>query len=408
MDPNAALAHFGGIALQTSSSLAHSRNMRHIPAHRIVGEAIPDFIQKLKSRPRHARILAVRRFVQRASSYGQSLLEGSTAYLFYAGKAKRVSVTGEMDDWNPGTDVMTRVRGTHFHYLARDIGPATRIEYKLVVDSTWILDPYNARTAAGGTGLNSEIAIPGYVPPPEIDSRTGIKRGTIEAMECTSTILRRSHPVFVYLPHAYKGSRQTYPSLYVLDGGDYLGLGLMATVLDNLIASRRIRPIVAIFVEPRTDVTRPRSNKRTTDYTMSDSFVRFLTQELRPALARRYRLSTSARSRAIMGASLGGLLATYAAYTRPDVFALCAAQSPSYWWRNDAIIRMIARGRRKPVRFYLDTGTIQDSVEPARQMRRVFEQKGYRHRYAEHSEGHNWGNWRARIPVILEEFWGIR
>jgi enterochelin esterase family protein len=233
-----------------------------------------------------------------------------------------------------------------------------------------------------------------------------VPRGKIDALSCESSLLGRSHPVFVYHPHGYDLSKRQYPSLYVLDGGDYLSLGMMATVLDNMIADQRICPIVAVFVEPRTDITRPRTNKRTKDYTMSDAFVGFLTRELLPLIERRYRVSGSARERGIMGTSLGGLLATYAAYTQPGTFALSAAQSPSYWWNKRAMITTIARGPVKPVRFYLDTGTYQDNGETARAMRDVFDKKGYRYSFGEYPEGHNWGSWRARIPKILEYFWG--
>ncbi len=302
---------------------------------------------------------------------------------------------------------MTRIRGTNFHYRAIQLQRRTRFEYRLAVDSTWILDPYNHQQAFGGSGPNSEVTMPGYRPPSEFTWRASVPEGTIDALEFTSKLLNRSHPVFVYQPHQYSRSQRFYPSLYVLDGGDYLSLGMMATALDNLIAGRRIRPIIVVFVEPRTDVTRPGTNKRTADYTMSDLFVTSLTHELRQMIERKFRVKSEGKDRAIMGASLGGLLATYAAYKHPRLFSLCAAQSPSYWWRNRSVIRMIARGPLRPVKFYLDTGTVQDSLDTARAMRDVLERKGYRYTYSEYQEGHNWGNWRARIPSILEYFWGL-
>ena len=384
-----------------------SRTQRHIPAHRVIGELVPTFINRLRSQTRHEREIAIKRFVRKASQYGCALVEGSTVYLFYAGRAKQVNVPGDLNEWSPSADVMFRVRGTNFHYLAKNVPGCARFEYRLAVDSTWILDPYNHQLAIGGSVPNSEVAMPGYRPPDDLRYRAAIPHGAVEAMDFPSTLLKRSHPVFMYLPHGYRRAGRAYPSLYVLDGGDYLSLGMMATVLDNLIAAQRIRPIVAVFVDPRTDVTRPRTNKRAIDYTMSDPFVAFLTRELRPAIERTYHVHTSARNRGLMGTSLGGLLATYAAYKRPDVFSLCAAQSPAYWWKKNTLINLIADGPAKPVRFYLDTGTIHDTHETTRAMRDVLEGKGYRYSYAEYPEGHNWGNWRARIPKILEYFWGI-
>jgi enterochelin esterase-like enzyme len=408
MDPEAALAHFSAISLQASTAFSASLTFRHIPAHRVVGEAMPDFISRLKSEPSYKRDRAIGKFVQRASRYGQALVEDSTVYFFYVGRARRVTVPGELNGWDPEADIMARVRGTQFHYLAREVPRNARIEYKLAVDSTWILDPYNQRIGFGGSGPNSEVAMPGYTAPKTATPSHDVSHGRIEAMECASRFLRRAHPVFVYLPPGYGRSGRRDPSLYILDGGDYFSLGMMATVLDNMIAARRIQPVVAVFVEPRTNVARADTNKRTTDYTMNDLFVDFLAREVRPTIEERYRVSTSARKRGIMGASLGGLLATYAAYTRPHIFSLCAAQSPSYWWKKGALNSMIARGPLKPIRFYIDTGTMDDSLDTTRAMRDVLRRKQYRFAYAEHPEGHNWGNWRAHIPDILEYFWGLR
>lgn len=407
MDPNAALARLAVVSLQVTTALTQSRSVRHIPAHRVVGEGVPDFIARLKSQPRLSREAAVKRFVKRTTGYGRALIEGSTVFFFYHGQARRVSVTGELNEWNPAVDVMSRVPGTNFHYLFRDVPRHARIEYKIAVDSTLILDPYNNQQAIGGSGPNSEVTMPDYHHPGEVMVQAGTPCGEIEAIEVTSTMLKRTHPVFIYRPYGYQGSQQRYPSLYVMDGGDYLSLGMMATILDNMISARRIKPLVAIFVDPRTDITRTGTNKRTTDYTMSSTFVNFLARELRPVVERKYRLSISARNRGIMGASLGGLMATYAAWLRPDVFSRSAAQSPSYWWKKGTIIPKISRGRVRPVRFYLDTGTIGDTMGSSRAMRDVLQERGYRYSYAEYPEGHNWGNWRARIPKILEYFWGL-
>ena len=144
------------------------------------------------------------------------------------------------------------------------------------------------------------------------------------------------------------------------------------------------------------------------DYTMSDTFVTFLIEEVRAKLLKKYRLKKEPEQTAIMGASLGALIATYASYTHPDVFGLCAAQSPAYSWNEDAMIKKISRGPKRQVKFYIDTGTIRDAQEKARKMKRVLEEKGYVIHYAEYPEGHNWANWRARVDDILRYFWGIR
>jgi len=106
----------------------------------------------------------------------------------------------------------------------------------------------------------------------------------------------------------------------------------------------------------------------------------------------------------IMGASLGGLIATYASFRHPRTFGLCAAQSPSYWWNDEAMIDSIASNKKKSIRIYMDSGTIKDAFASSRRMASVLKDKGYEFHYGEYPEGHNWVNWRARISQILKFF----
>jgi enterochelin esterase family protein len=270
----------------------------------------------------------------------------------------------------------------------------------------WILDPLNSQQAIGGYGPNSEIWMPDYVPPKEITYRAEIPHGRLDSMSIKSKLLKRTHPVFVYTPPGYKASRDPCPAIYVTDGGEYITLALMLNVLDNLIEDKRIEPVVAIFIDPRTNISDSQTSARMYDYTMKDVFVSFLADEVRNKVLKKYRITHDPHLTAIMGASLGGLTATYTAYTRPDIFGLCAAQSPAYWWNDEAMINTIANGPKKQIKLYIDTGTIRDAKVQARKMKSVLEDKGYEFSYAEYAEGHNWSNWRARIDDILVYFYG--
>ncbi|HTY58170.1 MAG TPA: alpha/beta hydrolase-fold protein, partial [Bacteroidota bacterium] len=171
---------------------------------------------------------------------------------------------------------------------------------------------------------------------------------------------------------------------------------------------REITPLIAVFIDPRTDPSDPRTNTRMRDYALNDSFVNDLIRGLRPLVARSYRVINDPAQTGIMGASLGGLIATYAAFTHPEVFGLCGAQSPSYQWKNDTLITLIRDAPKRDFRIYLSTGTIRDAEKRARIMRDVMRRKGYTVTYAESPESHNWMAWRARIGELLRTFWGKR
>ena len=104
---------------------------------------------------------------------------------------------------------------------------------------------------------------------------------------------------------------------------------------------------------------------------------------------------------------MGGLISTYALLTRPTMFANCASQSPAYR-RGDSAVFVLARTTpvNKELRFYIDTGTIHDTQDDARPVQALLTERGFSVEYAEYPEGHNWKNWRSRIPRILTKFFG--
>jgi len=407
MSLRSTLKYISLASLLTAAAAEKTHLLSNRSAGEIFGEQFVDFVARVVGeRDTAARKNAVEAFVNKVRASGRLIIEDSTVYFMYYSIAKRVSVPSDLNGWSPAADTMKRIPGTDLFYLAKSVDKAARFEYKLVVDSTWILDPLNQQEAFGGYGPNSEIWMPRYSPPKDIQYRSEIAHGTIDTLRFKSALLGRTHPVFIYLPPGYKNSRKTYPCIYVTDGGEYISLALMLNVLDNLMADKRIQPVVGIFVDPRTDPRNAQTSMRMLDYSMSDTFVNALLTELRPRLMKKYKLTTKPEHTAVMGASLGGLIATYAAYKHPEVFGLCAAQSPAYWWRDDAIIKLIQSGPQKQIKFYIDAGTIRDARDKAYKMKSILESKGNQILYREYPEGHNWANWRARLATILTYFWG--
>jgi enterochelin esterase family protein len=409
MNSRSAIHAIGIISLLSASTTGRAQEIQLQTGRALEAEPFSQFIERVRALPAASqRVEELKAFTARAGALGRAVIDDSTVTFFYMGSAKRVGVPGDLNGWDPSADSMRRVEGTDFFYLSKTIQAAARFEYKLAIDSTWILDPYNSQQSMGGYGPNSEVWMPAYRPPSEILAREGTPRGAIDTLAFASRILGRTLPVFVYRPPGFVKSGKRYPVIFVTDGGEYLSLGLMNTILDNLIAERAIRPVVGVFIDPRTDPADARTSHRMSDYAMNDDFVRAMTEELRPKLLKRYHLSPDPGQTAIIGASLGGLISTYAAFTRPDVFGLCAAQSPAFWLQDSRMIGLITSGPRKPFRMYISTGTIRDAQKHARLMRDAMLEKGYAMRYEEHPESHNWVNWRARIRSFLVFFWGTR
>ena len=331
------------------------------------------------------------------------VVERDSIHFLYRGQGQQVAIPGEMNRWDPSQSRMERLRGTDLFFRSERLSPEGRLEYKIWVDSSWMLDPLNKRIAPGGFGENSDVWMSAYAPPTEIEFDPNIPHGSIDTLYIESRHLNRTHPVFVYRP-VNTTSMKELPSVYVLDGQDYLTFARMNNILDNLIAARKIVPVTAIFIEPRTDPNNFHSNHRMTDYAASDTFIQFLEKELIPFIASRYPVDGKISRRLIMGESMGGLMATFTVLKQPDLFVNAAAQSPAFLQADGAVSKLLKQLTTTNVRVWIDTGTINDTQTEAAAISALLWQKGATVQFSKYPEGHNWSNWRARIKNILEYF----
>lgn len=136
-------------------------------------------------------------------------------------------------------------------------------------------------------------------------------------------------------------------------------------VLDNLVHSGEVPPMVGVFVEPgvRVDPERgrpagqqPTTNNRNREYDAADAtYADFLTDEVLPQVARYVTLDERPGSRALCGGSSGGNAAFTAAWHRPDVFGRVIAMSPSFPQMPDGnpYPQLIAEHPRRPLKVLL-------------------------------------------------------
>jgi len=312
-----------------------------------------------------------------------------------------------MNGWHPFSSPMLHADGTNFFWRTDTLPIDARVEYKLWIDSTWILDPLNPHRAKGGFGENSELRMSGYRESTADREDPKTARGAIDTLWIESAILHRRYPIYVYTPPGYTEG-MLLPSIYATDGGDYLTLGRMDIILNNLIGEKRIQPLVAVFLDPRTDPKSPSSNQRMIDYSASDAFLEFLETEVAPLIQKNYRVSPNRRDRLIIGASMGGLISTYAVLQREGFFANSAAQSPAYWQADSAVFKTLDRIKQTGGTFYIQTGTIHDTQVEARLVSRLLREKGGHVTLEEFHEGHNWTTWRSNLDRILTHFFPYR
>lgn len=332
---------------------------------------------------------------------------GDTAVFMYKG-ASEPRWAGDFNGWNPEGTGWTgqKIGTTNFWRLKKRFPEDARLDYKIVAGSNWILDPANPLVQYSGFGPNSMLAMPLWVYPQETIAGDQVAKGSLsenKLITSSNQNLGYNLNYKVYLPYNYEQTNNC-PVIYVTDGHEYSDnrLGAMVTVLDNLIFQGKIRPVIAVFVDPRDPLSG--NNRRMDEYRANERFVNFLADELSVAIDEAYKTNVAPTSRAIMGTSLGGWNAAFVGLTRPDRFNLTAIHSPAF---DQAIIENFSNTALLPLKVYMSTGTINDTQVRARQMKAVMESKAYPLLYREVNEGHSWGNWRALIDEPLIYFFGI-
>jgi enterochelin esterase family protein len=364
------------------------------------------------------------RFLQVLKAVGSPMIDGpSVSFVYYNPDARRVLLTGEFNQWSPRGIAMTPLQDTGlFYHTMQVLGPA-RVEYKFIVDGEWVTDPSCQNTVDNGVGeQNSSFVVGDFREPPELEWIPTIPHGQVEEFTFESTLLNNQRRVYVYLPPNYDADLTSrFPTLYVHDGGEYLSRAKLPTILDNLTHSQEIPPLIAVMVDP---VDRMR------EYWANENYARFMERELLPYIERHYRALARREARGVMGASLGGLISTYLALSRPQLFSKVGGQSSALFLlegrrgsglaaelqarfallqnqgRGPKSLSVLVEELQESVAFYFDVGKYEPQFIPAHhRLAPLLEAKGCPCFYQELTGGHNWTSWRAHLKDLLTFLW---
>jgi enterochelin esterase-like enzyme len=195
-------------------------------------------------------------------------------------------------------------------------------------------DPLNPLREPGCPADATRYECPSMAELPGVASQSWIvpnrstPSGKVERHTFKSDILKNERAISVYMPGGYRADGPPSALLVVLDGPAYLGPVPTPTILDNLIAAKKIPPVVAIFVANA-------SGARSKELPPNPDFAEFLATELQPWVHAHYSASSDPRRTVIAGSSFGGLAATYAGLRHSELFGNVLCQSGSFWWAPD-------------------------------------------------------------------------
>jgi len=352
----------------------------------------------------------------------------SVTYLYYGDEnTERVEVFGGTFSSVGGTKLQRFLR-TPLFFGTEMVPKDARYRYGFSVTETHfagsggniqissasdVMDPLNPDNFGG----LSVLTLPAAPPQPYVTASASVPHGKLTITSFKSTKLNEDRKLTIYTPPDY-GATGPADLLIVFDGGTYDGgdgsLVPTPTVLDNLIAARKIGPTVAIFI--------PNMGQRNRDLGGYAPFADFLALELIPWVRQNYQIKDGPQHVVLAGSSRGGLAASHCAFLHSDVVGNVLSQSGAYWVRNnDAslmpwplsvdtgdLVLSYRNSPRLPIKFYLEVGRFDTLVNINRELRDVLLVKGYPVTYHEFDGGHDYFYWRGSLADGLVALIGVK
>jgi enterochelin esterase family protein len=302
------------------------------------------------------------------------------------------------------------------------------------------LSSYKPLTPNAGDG-DFRISPP-YSDAPELTERPGVPKGTVYHFTMDSTdskiypgisktelyhVVPYHRRVTVYVPSQYVPGT---PSPFLVSQ-DSMTSNIMPTVLDNMIADKRLPAMVAIFID--SGGSDAQGSERGLEYdTLSPWYAQFIESEVLPRVSNDYKVTFTKdpNARMTMGGSSGGACAFTMAWYRPDLYHRVLTYSGTYvnqqWPPDPATLHgaweyhehLIANTRRKPLRIWMEVGsrdlrpddpesTLHNWPFANYRMAQELTKKGYHYQFVWADDaGHVDGRVvRQTLPAALEYVW---
>ena len=262
------------------------------------------------------------------------------------------------------------------------------------------------------------------------------KFGTVDPNN-PKTLIVKTHKIdykrkiTVYIPAQHKRGTAA-PFMVVHDGPKGKPRMGLPRILDNLIAERRIPPIILIQIANGGGDAQGHQRGKEYD-NMSGLFAKYIETEVLPRVEKNFKvkLTKDPEGRAVMGSSSGGSASLIMAWFRTDLYRRVLTTSgtfvnqawpfdPKYpdgaWGFHKTII---PNSSKKPIRIFISVGDrdllnpnvmrdgMHDWVKANHEMAKVLKAKGYEYQYLFcRNSGHGIRNAKAQfLPHAIEWVW---
>ncbi|MEM1218069.1 MAG: alpha/beta hydrolase-fold protein [Bacteroidota bacterium] len=225
--------------------------------------------------------------------------------------------------------------------------------------------------------------------------------------------LNRYRRIWIYLPPDYKTSNRRYPVVYLHDGQNmfdrltsFSGEWQLDESMNGMFQFGDPGAILVGIDNGgvhRLNEYSPWVNQKYGGGE-GDELAAFIVNDLKPFIDREFRTLADPNHTAIVGSSMGGLLALYMAVEYQQVFGRAGIFSPALWFSDEAFQHVYRKGKQKDVRFYLLGGVNEgsDMVGKLQYLHKVLTDVGFNgnsiflniHQDGQHSEWY----WAREFP----------
>ncbi|MEQ9439557.1 MAG: cupin domain-containing protein [Cyclobacteriaceae bacterium] len=272
------------------------------------------------------------------------------------------------------------------------------------------------------------LALPGisqdeYQQGPNSREYEGIPKGTLTKHSWKSSIYANTiRDYYVYVPAQYDASQPAALMVfqdghtYVKEDGDFR----VPTVFDNLISQGKMPVTIGLFINPGHALDSPavespwRVSNRSLEYDdVSDTYSRFLLEEMIPELKKQYTISDDPKMRAIGGISSGGICAFTAAWFHPERFHKVLSHIGSFTDIRGGhnYPSMIRESEKKNIKVFLQDGSNDLDNQYGNwwlanlQMEAALKFKTYEYKFVPGTGEHNGIHGGAILPESLTWLW---
>ena len=347
-------------------------------------------------------------FSRRAPIASPQIGEKTVTFKISAPKAKLVRLYGSwMPDYSSSVNMMKDSAGVWSVSVNK---PTPELyTYNFIVDGQVVNDAANIFMQRDGTRYLSVLLIPGDLTANYFEAT---KHGNLSKVWYNSPTIGTNRRMFVYTPHGYETSGESYPVLYLLHGGGgdedaWSTMGRTVQILDNLIEKGLAKPMICVMPNgnpgqqaAKTQMLEEKTYERN-DPNFANLYVKSIVNDIIPYIESHYRAIPKREARAVSGLSMGGGHTLAVTSLFPGTFDYILPLSMGVRGDAETIDKQLLPVKQGGYKLYwIGCGETDFVWEMAKNLDAALTRNGMEHTFYVTDGGHTWANWRKYLNTF--------